>query len=322
MQLSLISCLHCELLEMLMCNSYLLRELDFIRSKELLLENSCLFTMDWNHLDERRQRLRLGVECQREVLGSSFRQLIVSMWSVGDCTNKGAQQCCVNIRCLTEMRGWLISERCHMLGWVDFQILLSDMLWTLQTLRSFFRRRCKCQSETLRSFHWGLDYKPHRKSKKKTWNHRLIQLAWISSWQLIMWLSSLYGFPVPVCTPNSIWANLPILVSSGNQAARCWAVSTVPTLGDTANLLGCAALSANSRDAIPKFKNQELSSLQLCYVYLNQDQCYLGSVKLYQDFIGHEKSPGLFHMHEAAILVIWLLSSLNSVEKRRPACVS
>ena len=40
------------------------------------------------------------------------------------------------------------------------------------------------------STHWGLDSKSYPKSKKKNWNHRVIQLAWLSSQQLIMLLSS------------------------------------------------------------------------------------------------------------------------------------
>lgn len=77
----------------------------------------------WNHLDEWTERE--GAHCLR---WSPCRQLsewfplIVSMWSVGDFPNKAAQQHCVNIRRLAEMREWLISERYHMLGWVVFQM--------------------------------------------------------------------------------------------------------------------------------------------------------------------------------------------------------
>ena len=43
------------------------------------------------------------------------------------------------------------------------------------------------------------------KTTVKMFHHRLIQLAWISSRQLIMWLSSVCGLHVPVYTPNNIW---------------------------------------------------------------------------------------------------------------------
>ena len=50
--------------------------------------------------------------------------------------------------------------------------------------------------------HW---FKPKKKIKVNNWNHRLIQLVWLSSRQLIMWLSSVYGLHVPVCTHNIVW---------------------------------------------------------------------------------------------------------------------
>ena len=43
------------------------------------------------------------------------------------------------------------------------------------------------------------------KIKVKNWMYRLIQLLWILLRQLIMWLSSVYGPRMPVCTPDNIW---------------------------------------------------------------------------------------------------------------------
>ena len=56
---------------------------------------------------------------------------------------------------------------------------------------------------------WTVNGNPLRarfKIKVKNCNRRLIQLAWILSRQLKMWLSSVYGPHLPVRTPDNIWA--------------------------------------------------------------------------------------------------------------------
>lgn len=51
-----------------------------------------------------------------------------------------------------------------------------------------------------------LDSNSHWRWKKKNQYHRLIRLSWISSGQLLMWLSSVFGPCGAVCTPENIWA--------------------------------------------------------------------------------------------------------------------
>ena len=49
-------------------------------------------------------------------------------------------------------------------------------------------------------------YKTTLKIRVNYFNQRLIQFMWISSQQLIMWLSSVYSRCVPVCTHDNVWA--------------------------------------------------------------------------------------------------------------------
>ena len=96
-------------------------------------------------------------------------------------------------------------------SWITHQILMNK-LFKLKIFTDVHWIIC-WERNDVKTVNGNQNYQPieawmkshNKKIKVKHWNDRLIQLAWIISRQLIMWLRSVYGLCGPVCTPDNVW---------------------------------------------------------------------------------------------------------------------